>query len=96
LKKIFRPSTELQKISKISLLSRWKDIRFWSFSLYLLPFFWKRLISFFLLCKNHLKNACCLWGLADFYISEKNLTGVFKKNGKLAQAPKFPKILWAL
>ncbi len=42
-------------------------------------FFWKRLISFFLLCKNHLKNACFLWELAGFYISEKNLSGVFKK-----------------
>jgi hypothetical protein len=42
-------------------------------------FFWKRLISFFLLCKNHLKNACFIWGLADFYISEKKLSGVFKK-----------------
>jgi hypothetical protein len=41
--------------------------------------FWKRLISFFLLCKNDLKNACLIWGLVDFYISEKNLSGVFKK-----------------
>jgi hypothetical protein len=42
-------------------------------------FFWKRLISFFLLCKKHLKKARFIWGLADFYISEKNLSGVFKK-----------------
>ncbi len=48
--------------------------------------FWKRLISFFLLCKNHLENVCFIWGLAHFSISEKNLSGVFKKkNGRMVQ-----------
>jgi hypothetical protein len=42
------------------------------------------------------KKCDFIWGLTDFYISEKNLSGVFKKNGSLmifAETLEIPKII---
>ncbi len=47
-----------------------------------LPFFWKRLISFFLICKNLLTLIWSALFLNVFCIIEKMISGVFKKNGR--------------
>ncbi len=56
-------------------------------------FFWKCLISFFLLCKNLLTLIRNTHFINVFCITEKMILGIFKKNGSMGQKHEFwPKV----
>jgi hypothetical protein len=50
----------------------------------MLPFFFLKTPDIiFSVMQKPFKNACFLWGLTDFYVSEKILSGVLKKTAAL-------------
>jgi hypothetical protein len=77
------PHFSHQFIEKVSIdLSNPCKINYFHSNYRKLPFYLKTPDIIFSVMQKPFKKACFLWGLAGFYITEKNLSGVFKKTAE--------------